>query len=134
MRVSAGSNSAVLALMLAAGLAVPAFGQAGGGSGGDSSSNMGGPGADQIQSVPTVRLSIAAVGSRCFRVVSAVAFDHHLGRPLFRLNVGSDLYGSQGVTAFENALSGARTAEEAQRALATGAADAAAYRKNPAEC
>jgi hypothetical protein len=82
----------------------------------------------------TVSIRVVTVGSFCVRAVEAVGYDPRLNQRLFRIGFDSGPMTSVGVTAYENALSSARTEGDAVAALAAAQRDAQPYRRGPGQC
>lgn len=113
---------------LAVGLAATASAQfSRGGDGGRSSID---PRTDRS----TVSIRIVPVGDFCVRAVGAVGYDPRANQRLYNVGFDSGPMTSLGVTAFENAFSGARTQGDAMRALSAARHDAQPYRRSAADC
>jgi hypothetical protein len=82
----------------------------------------------------TVSIRVVPVGNFCVRAVEAVGYDPRLNQRLFRIGFDSGPMASNGVTAYENAFSSARTQGDAVAALAAAQRDAQPYRRGPGQC
>ncbi|WP_296572284.1 hypothetical protein [Phreatobacter sp.] len=82
----------------------------------------------------TVSIRVVTVGDVCVRAVEAVGYDPRLNQRLFRIGFDSGPMTALGVTAYENALASARTADDAMAALAAAQRDARPYRRGPGQC
>ncbi|QCK85890.1 hypothetical protein E8L99_09000 [Phreatobacter aquaticus] len=120
------------AVALAPGLALAQYSGGGGGGGSDGGANF--APIDDYVNRRTVTIRTVPVGVGCIRAVGAVGYDPRLNQRLFDIRFDSGVIAAVGVSAYENALSGARTGADAQRALAGAARDAARYRRDQRSC
>jgi hypothetical protein len=100
----------------------------GGGRGGDQST------LDDNRNRVTISIRVVPVGAYCVRPVEAVGYDPRLNQRLFAVPIKAGAMASLGVTAYENALAFARTAQDAVRGLEYARADAAPYLRDPGHC
>ncbi|QCI65610.1 hypothetical protein [Phreatobacter stygius] len=99
----------------------------------------GAPGGDRFQiedprNRVTVSVRTVPVGAFCVRAVEAVGYDPRLNQRLYHVRFNSGVMASLGVTAYENALSSARTERDAVQGLEYAQRDAAPFRRNPGDC